>query len=42
VLLSTTPLFSLFLDVARGRERFTVRAAAGTLLALAGVGALTL
>ncbi len=41
VLLSTTPLFSLFLDVARGRERFTVRAAAGTLLALAGVGALT-
>ena len=42
VLLSTTPVFSLFLDVARGRERFSVRAAAGTLLAIAGVGVLTI
>ncbi len=41
VLLSTTPVFSLFLDVARGRERFTVRAVVGTLLAVAGVGVLT-
>ena len=41
VLLSTTPVFSLFLDVARGRERFTLRAVAGTLLAVAGVGVLT-
>ena len=42
VLLSTTPVFSLFLDAARGRERFTLRAAAGTLLAIAGVGVLTM
>jgi drug/metabolite transporter (DMT)-like permease len=41
VLLSTTPVFSLFLDVARGRERLTVRAVMGTLLAVAGVGILT-
>ncbi len=41
VLLSTTPVFSLFLDVARGRERFTLRAVAGTLTAIAGVAVLT-
>jgi len=38
VLISTTPVFSLFLDVARGRERLTLRGIAGTLLAVAGVG----
>jgi drug/metabolite transporter (DMT)-like permease len=42
VLLSTTPVFSLFLDIARGREQFTVRALAGTLLAVAGIGVLTM
>ena len=42
VLLSTTPVFSLFLDVARGRERFSLRAVAGTLLAIAGVVVLTM
>lgn len=42
VLLSTTPVFSLFLDAARGRERFSARAIAGTLLAIAGVGVLTM
>jgi drug/metabolite transporter (DMT)-like permease len=41
VLLATTPVFSLFLDLARGRERFSLRTAAGTLLAIAGVGVLT-
>jgi drug/metabolite transporter (DMT)-like permease len=41
VLLSTTPVFSLFLDVARGRERFTLRAVAGTLTAIAGIAVLT-
>ncbi len=41
VLLSTTPVFSLFIDVARGRERLTLRAVTGTLLAVAGVGVLT-
>jgi drug/metabolite transporter (DMT)-like permease len=42
VLLATTPVFSLLLDVARGRERFTVRNVIGTLTAIAGVGVLTL
>jgi len=37
VLLSTTPVFALAFDVARGKERLTLRAAGGTLLAIAGV-----
>lgn len=37
VLLSTTPVFGLFVDAALGRERITVRATTGTLLAVAGV-----
>lgn len=41
VLLSTTPVFSLFLDVARGRERLGLRPVLGTLLAIAGVAVLT-
>jgi drug/metabolite transporter (DMT)-like permease len=41
VLLSTTPVFSLFIDVARGQERLTVRNVCGTLLALGGVALLT-
>lgn len=41
VLLSTTPVMSLLLDAARGRERLTLRSIAGTGLALTGVGVLT-
>jgi drug/metabolite transporter (DMT)-like permease len=41
VLLSMTPVLSLFIDVARGRERLTTRSVAGTVLAIAGVGVLT-
>ena len=41
VLLSTTPVFSLFLDAARGRERLGLRPVLGTALAIAGVAVLT-
>ncbi len=41
VLLSTTPVFSLVLDVSRRRERFTVRNVAGTALAFSGVVMIT-
>jgi drug/metabolite transporter (DMT)-like permease len=37
VLLSTTPVFALASDVARGAERLTLRGAGGTLLAITGV-----
>jgi drug/metabolite transporter (DMT)-like permease len=42
VLLSTTPVFGLFVDAALGRERITPRAIAGTSLAVAGVVILAL
>lgn len=42
VLLSTTPVFGLFVDAALGRERITTRALLGTALAIAGVVTLSL
>ena len=42
VLLSTTPVFGLFVDAWLGRERITPPALAGTALAIAGVVILSL
>ena len=42
VLLSTTPVFGLFVEAALGRERITPRSLAGTALAIAGVVTLSL